>query len=191
MASGTPRSPAMPPDGSGFDAGAPGAAGFAAGIDAAAPTAGFAADAPAAATPASTPSPAGLWRRVRHNKAVIVGGGLLLAILFVALFAPWLSPHDPYAQDLVNRTVPPVWYEGGSWLHPLGVWAAERRPGDCRGGAWSIAAAAALQVSCGDGRRRCLQAQNRQIGGILHFKLPASSPFASGSAPDTRASTPR
>ena len=73
----------------------------------------------------------------------------------------------------------------------LGVRAAERRPRDCRGCAWSSAAAAALQVSCGDGRRRCLQAQNRQIGGILHFKLPASSPFASGSAPDTRASTPR
>jgi peptide/nickel transport system permease protein len=49
------------------------------------------------------------------------GGGLLLVMLFMALFAPWLSPHDPYAQDLANRTVPPFWYDKGSWLHPLGT----------------------------------------------------------------------
>jgi peptide/nickel transport system permease protein len=50
-----------------------------------------------------------------------VGAGLLLVILLIALFAPWISPHDPYAQDLVNRTVPPVWSPKGSWLHPLGT----------------------------------------------------------------------
>lgn len=59
--------------------------------------------------------------RLGRNKAVLVGGGLLLAILLMALLAPWLAPHDPYAQDLTNRTVPPVWYEAGSWLHPLGT----------------------------------------------------------------------
>ena len=62
-----------------------------------------------------------LWRRIVRNKAVMVGGTLLLVIVFVALFAPWLSPHDAYAQDLANRTVPPVWYDAGSWLHPLGT----------------------------------------------------------------------
>lgn len=59
--------------------------------------------------------------RIWHNKALAAGGGLLLLIILVALFAPWLSPHDPYVQDLANRTVPPVWYEKGSWLHPLGT----------------------------------------------------------------------
>ncbi len=63
----------------------------------------------------------GLARRIWRNKAVVVGGGLLLAIVVLALFAPWLSPHDPYVQDLTHRTVPPVWYESGSWLHPLGT----------------------------------------------------------------------
>ncbi|MBW6494779.1 MAG: ABC transporter permease, partial [Burkholderiaceae bacterium] len=62
-----------------------------------------------------------LWRRIVRNRAVMVGGTLLLVIVVVALFAPWLSPHDAYAQDLVNRTVPPVWYDAGSWLHPLGT----------------------------------------------------------------------
>jgi peptide/nickel transport system permease protein len=63
----------------------------------------------------------GLWRRMRRNRAVLVGGGMLLAIVFVALAAPWISPFDPYAQDLGNRNVPPFWYEQGSWLHPLGT----------------------------------------------------------------------
>lgn len=62
-----------------------------------------------------------LWQRVYRNKALLVGGGLLLAILLMAVFAPLLAPHDPYAQDLTNRTVPPFWYEKGSWLHPLGT----------------------------------------------------------------------
>ena len=63
----------------------------------------------------------GFWRRVWKNKAVVVGVGLLLAIVLMALLAPWISPYDPYAQDLANRTVPPLWYEGGSWAHPLGT----------------------------------------------------------------------
>ncbi|MBA3478647.1 MAG: ABC transporter permease [Lautropia sp.] len=63
----------------------------------------------------------GLSRRIWRNKAFAVGGGLLLLILLVALLAPWLSPHDPYAQDLLNRTTPPVWKAKGGWLHPLGT----------------------------------------------------------------------
>lgn len=63
----------------------------------------------------------GLWRRIWRNKAVTVGGGLLLLMVLLALLAPWLSPHDPYVQDLANRTVPPAWYARGSWLHPLGT----------------------------------------------------------------------
>ena len=63
----------------------------------------------------------GLWRRVWKNKAVVVGFGLLLAIVAVALLAPWIAPYDPYAQDLAYRTVPPFWYEAGTWAHPLGT----------------------------------------------------------------------
>ena len=42
-------------------------------------------------------------------------------IFCMAVFAPWLSPHDPYFQDLTYRTVPPIWYDQGTWLHPLGT----------------------------------------------------------------------
>lgn len=62
-----------------------------------------------------------LAQRIWQNKALTLGGGLLLAILFIALFAPWLAQHDPYSQDLTYRTVPPAWYEKGTWLHPLGT----------------------------------------------------------------------
>jgi peptide/nickel transport system permease protein len=63
----------------------------------------------------------GFWRRACRNKAFLTGGGLLLLICLIALFAPWISPHDPYAQDLLHRTIPPVWYAKGSWAHPLGT----------------------------------------------------------------------
>mgnify|MGYP003670615618 CR=1 FL=1 len=71
----------------------------------------------ATSAPGSRSWPSRIWR----NKAVTVGGGLLVLLVLVALLAPWISPHDPYAQDLTQRTVPPVWYAAGSWLHPFGT----------------------------------------------------------------------
>lgn len=62
-----------------------------------------------------------LWRRVLSNRALMVGGGLLVLIILLAVLAPWISPHDPYTQDLAYRNVPPFWYDKGSWLHPLGT----------------------------------------------------------------------
>lgn len=60
-------------------------------------------------------------KRIWRNPAFAVGGGLLLFILALALLAPLIAPYDPYVQNLENRTVPPVWYEKGSWAHPLGT----------------------------------------------------------------------
>lgn len=61
------------------------------------------------------------WRDMLNNKALVFGCGLLIFIVACALLAPWISPHDPYVQDLTNRTVPPFWYEQGTWAHPLGT----------------------------------------------------------------------
>jgi peptide/nickel transport system permease protein len=47
---------------------------------------------------------------------VIVGAALLIAI-----FAPYLTPHDPFAQDLNQRLIPPVWMEGSQPTHLLGT----------------------------------------------------------------------
>jgi peptide/nickel transport system permease protein len=48
--------------------------------------------------------------------AVIVGVALL-----VAIFAPYLTPHDPFAQDLNLRLIPPAWMDGSQPAHLLGT----------------------------------------------------------------------
>jgi peptide/nickel transport system permease protein len=60
-------------------------------------------------------------RRVLGHKGLMLGLILFSCVVLAALLAPLLSPHDPYAQDLTKRLVPPVWYERGQWLHPLGT----------------------------------------------------------------------
>ena len=62
-----------------------------------------------------------LWQRIVQNKALTIGFSLLMMIIVIAIFAPLFSPFDPYVQDLAYRTVPPVWFEKGTWLHPLGT----------------------------------------------------------------------
>ncbi|HZS84316.1 MAG TPA: ABC transporter permease [Stellaceae bacterium] len=62
-----------------------------------------------------------LRRRVFGHAGFMIGAAIILAILAAALLAPWLAPHDPYAQDLTRRLVPPVWDAKGSWLDPLGT----------------------------------------------------------------------
>ncbi len=62
-----------------------------------------------------------LFRRARKHRGFLFGLGTILAITALALFAPLLSPHDPYAQQLLSRLQPPVWMDRGAWGHPLGT----------------------------------------------------------------------
>ncbi|CAN7304818.1 ABC transporter permease [Bosea sp. LjRoot237] len=62
-----------------------------------------------------------LLRRALAQKSFLLGFGLLLLFVALALLAPVLAPHDPYLQNLTARNVPPVWYAKGGWLHPLGT----------------------------------------------------------------------
>lgn len=50
-----------------------------------------------------------------------LGAAVVLLVTLVAVFAPWLAPHDPYAQDLNQRMVPPFWFDTGSTHHLLGT----------------------------------------------------------------------
>lgn len=52
---------------------------------------------------------------------LLAGAGVIVLIVFVAVFANWLAPHDPLAQDLLVRLRPPVWESGGTWAHLLGT----------------------------------------------------------------------
>ncbi len=38
-----------------------------------------------------------------------------------ALAAPLIAPHDPYAQDVSRRLIPPIWQAKGTWDHVLGT----------------------------------------------------------------------
>lgn len=68
------------------------------------------------------PSPGELLRRrVRGHAGLLIGTGVLVLIALMALAAPLLAPHDPYAQDLAQRLIPPVWHAKGGWTHPLGT----------------------------------------------------------------------
>jgi peptide/nickel transport system permease protein len=53
--------------------------------------------------------------------ATALGAAIVLAVTIVAVFAPLLAPHDPFAQDLTRRLVVPGWMEGGSPANPFGT----------------------------------------------------------------------
>jgi len=61
-----------------------------------------------------------LRRRIFGHQGLLIGGAVLALLVLVAIFAPVLAPHDPYAQSLVARMKPPV-FLGGTWEHPLGT----------------------------------------------------------------------
>lgn len=54
-------------------------------------------------------------RRLFRNKLAIIGMVILGLFVFCALFAPWIAPYDPIAQDVTRRREPP------SWEHPFGM----------------------------------------------------------------------
>ncbi len=64
-----------------------------------------------------------LWIPRLQARHLATGLGILIvgSVLFAGVFAPLLAPHDPFAQDLMLRMVPPQWMDGGSPIHPLGT----------------------------------------------------------------------
>jgi peptide/nickel transport system permease protein len=62
-----------------------------------------------------------LLSRALGHGGLLIGGCIVFAIMLMALLAPLIAPADPYAQNIAGRLVSPVWYEGGSWAHPLGT----------------------------------------------------------------------
>jgi len=68
------------------------------------------------------PTPGQIMRqRMATHKGFIIGGLMVLIIFVVAIFAPYLTGHDPYQQDLSKRMISPIWSEQGTWEHPLGT----------------------------------------------------------------------
>ena len=56
----------------------------------------------------------------KQNLKLAIVGGILLAIVLMTIFAPWLAPYDPLQIDMTNRLADP------SPAHPLGTDALGR-----------------------------------------------------------------
>lgn len=63
-----------------------------------------------AAEPAARPGP---WVAVLRDPMAVAGLALVALFVAMALFAPWIAPHDPIAQDLKARFQPP---SAAHWL---------------------------------------------------------------------------
>ena len=61
------------------------------------------------------------WRRFRHHAPAMIGLGIIVTFVVLALLAPVISPYDPNAQDLLARLLPPAWADGGTIDHLLGT----------------------------------------------------------------------
>lgn len=57
----------------------------------------------------------------RAGMRVWLGGGWLALLFLTAIFAGFLSPHDPLAQDLTLQTTPPGWLAGAEPGYALGT----------------------------------------------------------------------
>ena len=62
-----------------------------------------------------------LCARAVRNSGVMLGGGLLVLIVLVAILAPLLAGHSPIEQDLSNRIALPFWHDGADADHWLGT----------------------------------------------------------------------
>ncbi|HEY0290971.1 MAG TPA: ABC transporter permease [Hansschlegelia sp.] len=70
--------------------------------------------------PVTSPTAAALRRGLFHG-GFMIGATLLGLIVLAALAAPLIAPHDPYAQDVSRRLIPPIWQAKGDWSHILGT----------------------------------------------------------------------
>jgi len=52
---------------------------------------------------------------------ILFGGALVLTLFLTAILAPWIAPHDPGEQDLLNLLLPPAWMAGGDPAFPFGT----------------------------------------------------------------------
>lgn len=61
------------------------------------------------------------FQRIIGHRGLVIGLVLLGLIFAMAIFAPLLSPFDPYDQDLSRRLIPPFWSAKANPAHLLGT----------------------------------------------------------------------
>ena len=55
------------------------------------------------------------------NKTGVAGLVIITVFVSLALFAPFISPHDPLENALYDQLIPPMWEDGGSGKNILGT----------------------------------------------------------------------
>jgi len=60
-------------------------------------------------------------KQYKKNKSAVIGFFIVVVLVFMAIFAPWIAPHLPADQDLAHRLTPPMWQEGGLSQYFLGT----------------------------------------------------------------------
>ncbi len=60
------------------------------------------------------------WAK-RLTPSGAIGLAIMLLLILMAVFAPWVSPHDPYEQDLTQRLKPPLTVSPGGERYWLGT----------------------------------------------------------------------
>ena len=49
---------------------------------------------------------ASAWRRLRRNPIFLIGLGITVTFVVLAVISPWIAPHDPSAQPLLDKVRP-------------------------------------------------------------------------------------
>ncbi|MEJ8543698.1 ABC transporter permease [Brevibacillus borstelensis] len=62
-----------------------------------------------------------LARMLLKSKTGTIGLLIVIVVVFMAISASWIAPHDPAKTQAAQRLKPPMWMEGGSPANPLGT----------------------------------------------------------------------
>jgi len=75
-----------------------------------------------AATVPAAPGPLReLWRAYAQSRGALIGLGLVVALVLLAIFADIVAPHPPNEQFREFTLTPPVWHEAGTVQFLLGT----------------------------------------------------------------------
>jgi len=68
------------------------------------------------------------WERIKHFlkeliqcRSAFLGAIIVLSFILIAIFAPFIAPHDPLKASIINRLQPPFWIDGGNITYLLGA----------------------------------------------------------------------
>jgi dipeptide transport system permease protein len=66
------------------------------------------------------------WLQLRANTGAVIGLAIVVGVVLLATFAPWIAPYAPDATNNAAFLKPPAWAAGGSSAWPLGTDAIGR-----------------------------------------------------------------